>query len=116
MTTSQSPARWRRPRVRRASDVIGREPRPVGGQCLLAAEELLTLIEPVYGVRRAVVRRELEHVEFWWKLIAAQLGARLALERLMCGSPGVGAPRGGEQGPIHPYVQEAWGRCSSKGL
>ena len=37
------------PRLRRAPEVIGREPRPVGGQRLLAAKKLLTVIEPVQG-------------------------------------------------------------------
>src|SRR5579859_1264287 len=47
------------PRLRRAAQVVGGEPCAIRGQGLLATEELLTVVEPVQGIVRAVIRHEL---------------------------------------------------------
>jgi hypothetical protein len=47
------------PCLGRTCQVVRRQPRPVRGEGTLTAEELLTLVDPVQGVDRAVVRREL---------------------------------------------------------
>lgn len=45
--------------------MIGRKPRAICGRRPLATEELLTVIEPIQGVLGAVIRGELQLVEFW---------------------------------------------------
>jgi hypothetical protein len=45
--------------------MIGRKPHAICGRRPLATEELLTVIEPIQGVLGAVIRGELQLVEFW---------------------------------------------------
>jgi hypothetical protein len=45
--------------------MIGRKPHAIYGGRPLAKEELLTVIEPVQGALGAVIRGEIQLVEFW---------------------------------------------------
>jgi hypothetical protein len=76
----------------------------------LVAEELLAVIEPVQGIHRAVVRRELELVELRQHRITINCRSQLFL-----GSAGGGAPGGGEKGPIHPPYWAPGGCAPTQG-
>jgi hypothetical protein len=51
------------PRLGGASEVVGHQPCLIRNQCALAPEELFTVIEPVEGVCRSIIRRKLQLVE-----------------------------------------------------
>jgi hypothetical protein len=51
------------PRLGRPMQVVGRQPRVVRRRCLLPAEELLAMVEPVQRIVEAVICRELQLVE-----------------------------------------------------
>jgi hypothetical protein len=51
------------PRLSSPAEVIGRQPRAIRGQGALAAEKLLTLVEPVQRIDGAIERRKVQLVE-----------------------------------------------------
>jgi hypothetical protein len=99
------------PCLGRTCQVIRRQPRPVRGEGTLTAEELLTLVDPVQGVDRAVVRRELQLVEARDGLALVEFQRRLPVGRLRDVGGGGGDRR--DDGPIDPTVK-LWIGCEGK--
>jgi hypothetical protein len=79
--------------------MVGREPCASGGERLLAAEELLALVQPIQGIGRTVVRRELQFVEFGPRLGACEGSSKGSVEPpLRLAARGRGRPE--EQRPV----------------